>query len=125
MPRNLLLSVLTIAILGGAYVYAVQADAADNAKAAEEPQSYFGDNLVLIYFKGRSADFAFTLSDVKFIELNGQKLLSGVHADTGDASDWMRNRRAHVAWDAVESLTLFDTVDQYKQALEDASDASL
>jgi hypothetical protein len=119
MSRNLLGATLMIAVLAATWLYATR------AAAAEEQPSQFGDKLVLIYFKGRSAEFAFTLTDVTFTELNGRKMLSGTHADMGEATEWMRNRRAHLAWDGVESLTLYDSIEQYKEALESASDEAL
>jgi hypothetical protein len=124
MTKKMFSAALMLFVVAGTWVFAVMAEPAKPKTVADEA-SHFGDKLVLIYFKGRSAEFAFTLVNAMFIDLNGQKMLSGMHADTGEASEWMRNRRAHVAWDAVESLTLYDSVDQYKQALEDASDTSL
>jgi hypothetical protein len=82
----------------------------------------FEGKLILLYFKGRSADHAFTLENVEFAELNGSKMLQGTHADTGEDLDWMKGRKAIVAWDAVESLTVYDSVEDYRQAIAQLDD---
>lgn len=81
--------------------------------------------MVIVYFKGRSAELAFTLVNVKQTEMYGKKMLSGVHADTGQDSDWRTGREARIAFDAVESLTYYEGIDDYKKAIAEFSDETL
>jgi len=96
-----------------------------SAAAPKEEGESFKGKLVLVYFKGRTADHAFTLENVEFTDLNGSKMIKGVHADTGEDVDWMKGRKTLVAWDAVESLTLYDDVDDYKKAVAPFDDDTL
>jgi hypothetical protein len=96
-----------------------------SAEAPKEGGESFKGKLVLVYFKGRTADHAFTLENVEFTELNGSKMIKGVHADTGEEGDWMQGRKTLVAWDSIESLTLYDNVDDYKKAVAPFDDDTL
>src|SRR5690349_4605457 len=96
-----------------------------SAAAPKEEGESFKGKLVLVYFKGRTADHAFTLENVEFTELNGSKMIRGVHADADEEIDWMKGRKTLVAWDAVESLTIYDDVDDYKKAVAPFDDDTL
>ncbi|WP_428304629.1 hypothetical protein [Lacipirellula sp.] len=85
----------------------------------------FAGKLVLVYFKGRDDDLAYTLEKVRVSDLAGEKMLEGLHADTGEDGDWMKGRKAVVMLSAVESLTLYDGVDDYKKAIGPYGDDAL
>jgi hypothetical protein len=96
-----------------------------SAMAPGEETDQFEGKLVLVYFKGRTADHAFMLEKAQFNELNGVKTLVGVHAERGDDVEWMSGRTAIIAFDAVESLTLYESVEDYEEAVAPYSDDAL
>ena len=106
-------------------LWALQGVAADAPKEGAAAAETFDGKLVLVYFKGRNADHAFTIEKATFEELNGSKMLSGVHADTGQEPDWMRGRKTKIAWDSVESLTIYENIEDYKKAIEPFQDDAL
>lgn len=120
MPRHLIVSAFAITV--GLALWTLQCFADD---APKEGAAAFDGKLVLVYFKGRTADHAFTIEKARFEEFNGTKMLSGVHADTDQEPDWMRGRETKIAWDSVESLTLYESIDDYKEAIAPYGDDAL
>lgn len=120
MPRQFTMAAFTITV--GLALWTLQGLAADAPKAGA---AAFDGKLVLVYFKGRTADHAFTIEKARFEDFHGTKMLSGVHADTGQEPDWMRGRETKIAWDSVESLTLYDNVEDYKEAIAPYGDDAL
>lgn len=96
-----------------------------SAMAPGKEAGEFDGKVVLLYFKGRTADHAFMLEKVKLSDLNGVKTLVGVHAERGDDVEWMKGRTAIIAFDAVESLTLYDNIEDYEKAIAPFSDDTL
>jgi hypothetical protein len=97
---------------------------ASRAMASEPAKDDFDGKIVLVYFKGRTAEHAYALQDVAFGEMNGKKLLHGVHVDSGNEANWMNGRKISVDWQAVESLIYYDDVEDYKKAMAEFSDGS-
>ena len=81
--------------------------------------------LMLIYAKGRSADFAFTLEDVSIMQIGGVDMLTGTHMDDGDPENWMRGCVVHIAMDAVESIIEFEDAEAYLDAMSETSEGTL
>lgn len=96
-----------------------------SAMAPAKEGDQFAGKLVLVFFKGRADDLAYTLNEVRITEIGGEKALEGLHADTGDDGDWMKGHKAVVMLSAVESLTLYDGVDDYKKAIGPYGDDAL
>lgn len=119
------LTAIAFAVTVGVALWALQAFAADAPKEGAAAAETFEGKLVLVYFKGRTADHAFTIEKVTLEEFNGSKMLRGVHADTGQEPDWMRGRETKIAWDSVESLTIYENVEDYKKAIEPYQDDAL
>jgi hypothetical protein len=113
-------------LIMAASLWAIQGITGASAKETQAKAApAFDGKLVLIYFKGRSSELVFTLMDVKLDELHGSKVLNGVHADTDDEFNWVRGRPVVISWDSVESMTLFESVDDYKKAIASSSDDTL
>jgi hypothetical protein len=119
MRRNIAIAIVTLAAVAALWAFQDQRVAADDAPPEADKR------VALIYFKGRSADHAFTLEKVSLSERYGMKVLRGVHADTGEEEDWMKGREALVAVDAVESLTYYESLEDYQRAIADFADDTL
>ena len=83
----------------------------------------FKGKVALIYLKGRSAEYGFTLEDAKIIDFHGKPMLSAKHAETGPDENWIANRPVFLDWTSVESITLFDSLEEYKEAIDEADDS--
>ena len=90
-----------------------------------EAADQFAGKVVLVYFKGRDDELSYTLEKVRVSDLAGEKVLEGLHAETGDETHWMEGRKAVVMLSAVESLTFYDSIDDFKKAVGPYSDDAL
>lgn len=122
MRRFMIAACLILATL--CCLWSVRTSAMAPAKEAEEADQFAG-KLVLVFFKGRADDLAYTLNEVRISDIGGEKALEGLHADTGDDGDWMQGHKAVVMLSAVESLTLYDGVDDYKKSIGPYGDDAL
>jgi hypothetical protein len=95
------------------------------AQAPEKSDLPFEGKLMLIYAKGRSADFAYTLEDVSIIQIGGIDMLTGTYMDDGDSENWMGGCVVHVAMDAVESIIEFEDAQAYSDAMLETPDGTL
>lgn len=119
MSRNIVLAVITLAVVTTLWTAQDQRVGADDAPPEADKR------VALIYFKGRSADHAFTLEKIQLFENHGTKMLGGVHADTGEAGDWMKGRETQLALDAVESMTYYEDIEDYRKAIAEFADDTL
>ncbi len=119
MLKNFMLAISAIAVALTVWL------AAGRSAAAEPAKQDFEGKVLLVYFKGRTADHAYTLQDVTLGELHGKKVLQGVHVDTGSEENWLKGRKTSIDWDAVESLIYYDSAEDYKKAMAEFGDESL
>lgn len=98
---------------------------ADESNEADKPDLVLGDKIALVYLKGRAVEFAFTLENAKIMNFHGKQMLSAVHADTGPDENWLKGRDVYIDWTSVESLVVFDSLDEYKKAIAEAEDQPL
>lgn len=94
-----------------------------HADEAEKHDLTFEGKVALIYLKGRSAEFAFTLEDATIVDFHGKPMLAATHAETGPEENWIANRPVFIDWTSVESITLFDSIEDYKEAIEEGDDS--
>lgn len=97
----------------------------EHSVAAEPAPKGFEGKVLLIYFKGRNAEHAFTLEQVTVGQLHGKQVLHGKHVDTGEDANWMNGRRTTVDWTSVESVIYYDSPEDYKKAIAEFGDESL
>ncbi len=83
----------------------------DGEKLIAQHNLNFAGKVVFIYKANRENDVA--LENPRIEIHNGRTFLVGIIPDGGSANDWMSGLTAYVAWDQIEELVIFDSIEDY------------